>query len=145
MRFRVPGWPAAVNGHSAVLPHMNRLAGSGAQQYKDGVDGQPGTLAIPAAGPGVEQGHSAQAQAGLSRTSDAPPWFRPNLYWARPERAFWPGAGQPVSVRSDNLMPVPAVDPRGIPARLATPVPLRYNKQIGWVPSLPMWPDVSDS
>lgn len=140
MRYTVPGWPSSVQGHSAVTPHLNRLAASGAVQYKDGVTGQPGTLPIPVEGPGVEQSRSGQAQMGLSRTSDAPPWFRPNLYYARPERDFWPGAGMPVSVRSDNLMPVPAHDPRGIPARLAAPIVQRGSAQIKSRPTVVTWP-----
>ena len=139
MRYTVPGWPTSLLGHSAVTPHMNRLAGSGAQQYKDGVTGQPGTQPIPVQGPGVEQGKSGQAQMGLSRTSDAPGMFLPNLYYARPERDFWPGAGMPVSVRSDNLMPVPAVDPRGIPARLAAPIVKRGSRQVRQPASTPVW------
>ena len=81
------------------------------------------------------------AQAGLSRSSDAPNWFLPNLYFARPERDFWPGAGQPVALRSDNLMPVPATDPRGVPARMAMVQPRRGQRQIRWPGSSPSWPD----
>lgn len=141
--YTVPGWPASLQGHAAVTPHMNRLAGSGSVQYKDGVTGQPGTQPVPADGPGVEQSRTGQAQMGLSRTSDAPRSWRPNLYYARPQRAFWPGAGMPVSVSSDNLMPVPATDPRGIPARLAMPVVQRGNKQIRASRSLISWPSVN--
>src|SRR5271156_772807 len=119
MRYTVPGWPSSVPGHAAVTPHMNRLAGSGAQQYKDGVTGQPGTQRIPVHPQIPSPDIGDLAQAGLSRSSAAPNWFLPNLYFARPQRSFWPGAGMPVSVQSDNLMPVPATDPRGIPARLA--------------------------
>jgi hypothetical protein len=140
MRYTVPGWPASLLGHSAVTPHFNRLAGSGAEQYKDGVTGQPGTLPIPVTGPGVEQSRAGQALMGLSRSSDSPPSFRPNLYFARPERDFWPGAGMPVRVRSDNLMPVPARDPRGIPARLAAPVLQRGQYQIRARPNAMTWP-----
>jgi hypothetical protein len=119
---------------------MTRAAASGAQQYKDGVTGQPGTQQIPAAGPGVEQSRTGQAMMGRARTSDAPPWWLPNLYWARPQRDYWPGAGMPVSVSSDNLMPVPARDPRGIPARLAAPIVQRGSTQIAARPITPTWP-----
>jgi hypothetical protein len=81
-----------------------------------------------------------KAQMGLSRSSDAPNAFRPNLYWARPERDFWPGAGMPVSIHSDNLMPVPARDPRGIPARLARPIVQRGQSQIKAQPAVTTWP-----
>ena len=140
MRYTVPGWPSSVLGHSAVTPHFNRLAGSGAQEYKREVTGQPGTQPIPVQGPGVEQSRSGQAQMGLSRTSDAPAMFLPNLYYTRPDREFWPGAGMPVRRRSDNLMPVPATDPRGIPARLARPIVQRGSSQIKARPSVTAWP-----
>jgi hypothetical protein len=140
MRYTVPGWPSSVNGHSAVTPHLNRLAGSGAQQYKDGLDGQPGTMAIPIAPTQVEQSRSGQAQMGLSRSSDAPNSFRPNLYYARPQRDFWPGAGMPVACVSDNLMPVPARDPRGVPARLAAPIVKRGPAQVKSRPGMSSWP-----
>lgn len=140
MRYTVPGWPSQVNGHSAVTPHMNRLAASGAETYKDGVTGQPGTQVIPVAPSQFEQSRTGQAMMGLSRSGDAPNSFRPNLYFARPQRSFWPGAGMPVSVRSDNLMPVPATDPRGVPARLAQPIVQRGPRQLKWRPTVTEWP-----
>lgn len=138
--YQVPGWPAQVPGHSAVAPHLTRLAGSGAQQYKDGLTGRPGTTPIPVPGPGVPQCQAGQAQMGLSRTQDSPASFRPNQYWARPEAAYWPGAGMPVSLVSDNLMPVPAVDPRGVPAVTQTPFLYRGQTQIQALPTLVSWP-----
>lgn len=144
-RFTVPGWPAKVAGHAAAVPHLNRMAGSGAQQFKDGVTGQPGTQGIPVSTkdtvPSPDPGDIAMM--GLSRSCDAPDVFYPNLYWARPQQAFWPGAGMPVSVTSDNLMPVPAVDPRGIPATLANPLMIRGQRQIQALPVLPTWPNVT--
>jgi|SRR5215469_3852875 len=138
--YEVPGWPSGVNGHAAVTPNLTRAAGGGSQQYKDRVTGQPGTLPIPADGPGVEQGHAAQARMGRHRTSDAPRFWLPNLYYAGPDRDFWPGAGMPVSVRSDNLMPVPATDPRGIPARLAVPLTIRGRTNLAAAPRVITWP-----
>ena len=139
----MPGWPRAVAGHSAVTPNLTRLAGSGAMQYKDGLTGQPGTRQIPVTGPQLPGGPVPQALMGTARSSDAPPYFLPNLYYARPQRDYWPGAGMPVSVRSDNLMPVPATDPRGIPARLARPLRQRGRRQIAAVPPSITWPHVN--
>lgn len=138
--YTVPGWPSAVLGHSAVTPHMNRVAGGGSQQYKDRVTGQPGTQPIPAVGPGVEQSRTAQANMGRHRTSDAPPFFLPNLYYTTDGRNYWPGAGQPVAIRSDDLMPVPATDPRGVPARLAMPVVRRGQRQLRQQATTVTWP-----
>lgn len=138
-RYTVPGWPSAVLGHSAVTPNLTRMAGSGAQAYKAEVVGQPGTQAITVVPviPSVDIGDLAQA--GLSRSGDSPNAFYPNLYYARPERDFWPGAGMPVSRLSDNLMPVPAADPRGVPALLARRIPMRGSRQVQTVPNLPQW------
>ena len=145
MRYLVQGpagagadWPARQNGHAALMPGLTRYAGSGAQEYKDGVTGQPGTQGIPVDPswiPSPDIGD--KAISGLSRSSDAPDVFYPNLYWVRPERGFYPGAGMPVSVNSDNLMPVPAADPRGIPAMLSKRVRQRGQSQIQAFPNLP--------
>jgi hypothetical protein len=140
MRYTVPGWPSSLLGHSAVTPHMNRMAGSGAQEYKREVVGQPGTQPIPVDTswvPSPDVGD--KAQAGLSRSSDAPSYFLPNLYWARPDREFRPGAGQPIALVSDNLMPVPATDPRGIPAVLARRVTQRGSAQVRQPANTPVW------
>lgn len=145
--FTVPGWPSAVLGHAAAVPHLNRMAGSGAQQYKDGLTGQPGTQAIPVDTSWIPpSGRAGQAQMGLSRSTDAPQAFYPNLYFAAPQRDYWPGAGMPISVRSDNLMPVPAVDPRGIPVTAQIPINngrTRGRRQIAAIPGLPTWPHVT--
>jgi hypothetical protein len=139
--FTLPGWPARVNGHAAATPVPVRPPGS-AMQYKDGVTGRPGTFPVPSPGPGVPRGPVALAMGGFSFTAYCP-GFYPNQYWARPEAAYHPGAGMPVSVFSDNLMPVPATDPRGVPAPLQVPVSLRGNQQIRQPPTLIQWPAVN--
>ena len=48
---------------------------------------------------------------GDSRSSDAPNYWAPVIYYMR-ELAAPPN----VSVFSDNQMPVPAIDPRGLPS-----------------------------
>ena len=142
--YTLSGWPARVLGHAAAMPAMVRLAASGAMAYKDGVRGEPGTWEVPGLpGPGLEQGRTSQATMGTSR-SEYGQGFRPNLYYARPERSFWPGAGMPVRVRSDNLMPVPATDPRGTPSRLSFPIVQRGRHQVQSRPPVSMWPDWRD-
>jgi len=139
-RYVTPGWPSGVNGHAALMPHFNRTAGSGWEQYKDGVSGHPGTLPIPVTGPQVENSKTAMQNMGRSRSSDAPGFFLPNLYYARPQRDFWPGAGQPVAVASDSLMPVPATDPRGVPARMAVAPVLRGRANLAQPANPVAWP-----
>ena len=139
--YTLPGWPARVLGHSAATPVPAHPAPGSAYQYKDGVTGWPGTKGIPApasVAPSPDWGDIAQM--GISRSSDAPPAIYPNLYWARPERDYWPGAGMPVSYQSDNLMPVPATDPRSVPAPLQVPISMRGNQQITQPATLVQWP-----
>jgi hypothetical protein len=128
------------------MPSMVRLAASGAMAYKDRVTGEPGTLAVPVTGPQLDASRTSQAMMGTARSTSpgVPQWFRPNLYYARPERSFWPGAGMPVSRVSDNLMPVPATDPRGVPSRLSFPVVQRGSAQVRSRPALTVWPDWRD-
>jgi hypothetical protein len=137
-RYYVTGLPpAAAAGHSAFVPHFNRLAASGAQRYKGQVSGQPGTMGIPIA----TQGHTADdtgavaiALKGRAATSDAPAMIYPNQYFAYPEPEFWPGAGRPVQVydpvrpQDTTMIPVPAVriDYRGNQALQAA-----YREQAG--------------
>ena len=138
-RYTVPGWPANILGHSAVTPNLTRMAASGAQAYKGEVTGQPGTQAIPVNPVVPSPDAGDKAQMGLSRSSDAPNYFYPNLYYARPEPGFWPGAGMPVSRLSDNLMPVPAADPRGVPAMTQNPLIIRGQRQVQQTVALPQW------
>jgi len=141
--YQLPGWPARVAGHAAAMPGLTRQDGGG-QQYKDGVTGRPGTAAIPVPGPGVQAGRASQATGGYSSTAAAPPAIYPNQYWARPQRSYHPGAGQPISVFSDNLMPVPATDPRGVAAPMAVPLSLRGARQIRQPHNLIMWQGVNE-
>jgi len=116
-RYRVTGLPpAAANGATAFTPHFNRLAGSGAMEYKAQVEGQPGTEGravdmvqrAPAGTP------TAIATMGTARSSDAPDMFYPNQYYAYPEPGYWPGAGMPVQMynpvrpQDTTMIPVPA-------------------------------------
>jgi hypothetical protein len=143
-KYVVPGVPGGA-APSAFMPHWNKYAASGAQQYKQNLTGQPGTQAIPAPTkdtvPSPDLGDIAQM--GLSRSSDAPGVFYPQEYYLDRLTAGYPGAmapkGPDIRIYSDNLMPVPAVDPRGIPARLARPVNQRGRKQIRQTRPQPEW------
>ena len=138
--YTLPGWPSWVRGHSAAMPGLTRPFGSG-QQYKDHVYGYPGTRPVPVSGPGVPAGIIAYAQTGYSLTGYCPGHY-PNLYYARPQRFYWPGAGMPVSPYSDNMMPVPATDPRGLNAPLQVPLAIRGTRQIPQPAPLIQWPSV---
>jgi hypothetical protein len=138
-RYVVPGVPAGVQ-HSAFMPHWNKYAGSGAQRYKRTVNGQPGTQAIPA--PTINTQISPdvgdKAQSGTARSSDAPQVWYPQLYYQE-DLYSAPGPVCPVQIYSDNLMPVPAVDPRGVPARLARPISQRGRFEVPQPRVLPNW------
>jgi hypothetical protein len=137
VRYLVPGWPVKVNGHSAATPNLTRMAGGGAQQYKQAVTGQPGTQGIPVEPVVPSADIGDLVLAGTSRSPDAPNVIYPNLYFTGPTN--YPGAGMPISRLSDNLMPVPAVDPRGIPSTQYKPVNRRGQRAIQTLPNMPRW------
>jgi hypothetical protein len=142
--YTLPGWPARVLGHSAATPVPAHPAPGSAYQYKDGVTGHPGTVGIPVRPVVPSPDVGDKAQMGVSRSGDAPDFIYPNQYWARPEEGYWPGAGMPVSYQSDNLMPVPATDPRSVAAPLQVPINLRGQRQVKQPPSgLIQWPNYS--
>lgn len=77
------------------------------------INGYPGTRRIPAPPPAaVPQDRAGQANMGVMRSSDGPPFFTPSLYWYG--RATM--SHSPVSILSDNQMPVPAQNPTRLPA-----------------------------
>lgn len=144
MKYVLHGVPAGAQ-LSAFMPHFNRLAASGAMVYKGAVSGHPGTLAIPA--PTTGRANTAPssdigdlALAGTSRSSDAPDFIWPGKYYERSldgDGALGPVT--PVRVYSDNLMPVPAQDPRGRPARLSKTVRRGGQQQVAQPRVLPRW------
>jgi hypothetical protein len=138
--YTLPGWPARVNGHAAAMPIPAHYAGDSATAYKDYVTGHPGTVGVRVQPVIPSPDIGDKALAGLSRSEDAPDMIYPNLYWQQPHPTYWPGAGMAVSVRSDNMMPVPATDPRAPGAPLQVPIKMRGNKQIGQPAALVQWP-----
>jgi hypothetical protein len=104
--------------------------------YKMAVSGQPGTQAVPAGPPDLAgQVNGQRVSSGYSGGSSYMPgvWF-PQLYFER-ELSELP----PVSIYSDNQMPVPAADPRGTAARLARPPVFLGQSQLTAGKGLPRW------
>jgi hypothetical protein len=96
---------------SAFMPAISKYFGS-FQQYKGSVDGQPGTIAIPA--PNNDIPHDRFQVSADHRSSDAPPFWFPQVWYQHslPGLPF-PGGGNDAGVRiySDNQLPVPSIDP----------------------------------
>lgn len=103
---------------SALMPTFTRPAG--AWSSRGPIVGNPGTRAIPAPAPRLDQGNVGRANMGISRSSDAPNVIYPSLYW----EASSPHEHAPVSRVSDNQMPVPAVRPPNV----IIAAPLRARK-----------------
>ena len=115
---------------AAALPLPAKLA----QAYQSAriVHGSPGTEAIPAPRPGgVPQDWSVR----ISGSASAPNVWYPGLYYER-----GPLEHAPVSVLSDNQLPVPAVDPRGRPAVMSTPPTFLGQYQVAAVKVAPVYP-----
>jgi hypothetical protein len=141
MKYVLSGIPAGAQ-LSAFMPHWTRYAASGAQRYKGSVSGQPGTMAVAApTGDTVPSRDIGDlALAGTARSSDAPDFIWPNLYYDRTlNGAGTMGPVTPVRIYSDNLMPAPAQDPRGRPARLAKTVRRGGQQQVSQPRALPRW------
>jgi hypothetical protein len=117
--YAVPGIPREEsNGLTAFMPHLNRMAASGAQQYKYALTGRPGTQAVPAptGNTQISPDSGDKAQMGFARSSDAPDvWYPQQYYQAVAVEA--PGAGMPIYLTGDSIpdgagdvLPIPAVD-----------------------------------
>jgi hypothetical protein len=97
---------------AALTPPMHRVS---VTESKGKVVGQPGTWAIRAPSPAAvpQNQYIALASTGDSRSSDSPDVQFPRMYW----EADMPKEHAPVSMYSDNQMPVPArVSPNVIKA-----------------------------
>jgi hypothetical protein len=94
---------------AAMVPVRAQRAGEYASRGI--IDGQPGTQPIPAPRPG---GVPQDSHRALHRSSDAPPVWYPGVYYERPGDDGLEHA--PVSVLSDNQMPMPALSPLGLPS-----------------------------
>jgi hypothetical protein len=138
-KYVLPGLPAGAQP-SAFMPAWTRLAQSGAMQYKQAVSGSPGTTPVPAPtrNTQISPDPGDLAQAGTARSSDAPDVWYPQLYY-QSQLTERPGAGMPIRVWSDNLMPVPARDARGKSAVLARPILQRGQVQIPQPRVIPQW------
>ena len=96
--------PSSLLGASAIpVPAGDARA----YQSRGFISGSPGVRAILVARPSIPQDRTAQAGMHSHRSSNAPDFIRPSLYFLFGKQAMTP----PVSVTSDNQMPVPAVSP----------------------------------
>lgn len=118
---------AGLRLRAALLPVP--AAGAFSYQSRGPVYGSPGTTRIPAPAPlpWTDSSAVAQAQTGnIGEPSMKFSWWTPGVYFQRPQGQPF---GPPVSVLSDNQMPVPAVDPRGVPGIVMPgPVMLGQNQ-----------------
>ena len=137
-----------LGGITAFTPNMTRLAGSGAQMYKHAVTGQPGTQGIPAPTEGNPltantdgvYDKSDLALMGGARSVNAPDTWYPQKWYERSlDGDGTMGPVVPARIFTDNIMPVPAQDPRGLPALMAfTPHFLGQN-QVAQPRTMPRW------
>ena len=157
-------------GPTAFMP-LRAITPSGmdikrSQGTPEGIVGQPGTQGIPAPYPdgpvraiGARKGsYLPGGGPGYAAGSGYMParWY-PSLYW-RAQHLYRAIGG--VSVYSDNIMPMPAIDPRRLPSGVQGPVgfaaykgltptsparPQRWviglgQTQVQWPKRLPAWP-----
>jgi hypothetical protein len=146
--YSVPGIPPEEsNGLTAFMPHMNRLAGGGAQQYKYELHGRPGTqaTAAPTGNTQMSPDVGDKAQAGTARSSDAPDVWFPQIYYQR-VAVEAPGAGMPIEridlapTGTRDVLPIPAVNVAlQLRSRQAMSPPtgvVQRVRQLPWYPRL---------
>jgi len=133
--------PGATSTAFTPIPCINGAA----LGYKGAVVGQPGTLGVPAPRPDVPDNADIVAYpfpGGYSNSGAMPPVMYPNLYYQR--ALDIPGADVitgGMAIWSDNQMPIPAADPRGVAARLARPPAFLGQAQIGDPRRNTRWPN----
>ena len=146
VRYTVPGVePGPAKGITAFTPHFNRHAAGGAQDYKYRLVSTLGRYGIPAPtrNTQISPDPGDLAQAGTSRSSDAPQTWWPQMSYQAAALEY-PGAGMPIAYYSPQfpgrttLLPVPAEDYRARyqrdSARLARRALLNRIRQLPWFP-----------
>ena len=131
--------PGATSTAMTPVPALDGR-GFGPWSGKSQVEGQPGTMGVPAGlpdfgdaglvvnGASVRGGGGGYAQGSGTMRSGA--WY-PSLYWLRHlDGSTLTNPGQGPSVYSDNQMPVPAADPMGRAAVLARPPVFLGQQQV---------------
>ena len=111
---------------------------AGAKNSREQVFGYPAlTVPAPSPFPRTDTELVAQAQTGwIGLPSSAFTAWRPSVYYINShERA-------PVSRCSDNQMPVPAVDPRGVPGVVMPGALFRGQYQVAQPRALPKYPNL---
>ena len=97
---------------AAMIPLPAKMAQ--AYQSHAAVNGSPGTDPIPQPRPGgVPQGVKYGVGSGYHISAQAPEVGFPGIYYYESDSMQTPGQ---VSYLSDNQMPLPAIDPRGLPS-----------------------------
>lgn len=101
---------------------------------------QPGTEAIEAPAPAAVPTDRSYAVT-RHRSVDSPDLIYPALYYERlsDNPAITP-TGR-LMIVSDNALPVPAIDPRGLPAVMSTPPPrIGGQRQVSTAYAIQNWP-----
>jgi hypothetical protein len=128
------------NGATAFMPTRAMTPSvfdiSSAQGTPEEITGQPGTQGIPAPYPYAKQ--SELSRVGTTTSFYAPPRWYPSLYYRG--QHLWRGIGG-MACYSDNLLPTPAVDPRGLPSRASDIGPQAFAAYKGLTPTMPARPN----
>jgi len=127
---------------AAQIPIRAQMAQ--AYQSRGMIDGSPGTTQIPAPRPaGMPQDTTGLAQSHFHRSSDSPNLWYPGVYYQA--NATDPPEHAPVSVLSDNQMPMPALSPLGLPSVSQGRPRLGGQYQVANRASVPAYPSLGGS
>jgi len=139
-RYRTDQVP--VNGAGAFMPSLTTNPGASSHGLV-GLDGWPGTTPIPAPHPASTAGASpggTKAMRTQGSHAGAPDEILPAIYIPR-ARNMGPSDGAlGIMVKSDNVLPVPAIDPGRAPAAAFRPAKVGGRSQVAWPRTTVTWP-----
>lgn len=130
--WRISAMSSGTNAGAALVPVPAKDAGG--WQARGLISGSPGTTPIASPRPG---GVPQSWNRALHRSSDAPAFWRPAVYFL-----CGPQVHAPVSILSDNQMPVPAVNPLLLPAVVMPGPVMQGQRQVRQPKIAPSYPNI---
>lgn len=138
-RYRTDQVP--VYGAGAFMPSMTTNPTASSHGLVR-IDGFPGTTPVQSPHPASTRGGAPNGAVatGTQGSANAPDLIFPAIYIPRAKNMG--PAQDELRVRSDNVLPVPAIDPGRTPAAVFRPARVGGRRQIPWPATATTWPSV---
>jgi hypothetical protein len=121
-----------------------RAQGASSYASRGMINGSPGVVAVPAPVQGIPQDTTPLGIiGGYHRSSQVAAVWYPGVYYQ--DNTTDPPEHAPVSVLSDNQMPIPAINPLGPAAVMMGRPRLGGQFQVSRIAALPSYPNMGSS